>query len=96
MLRFGGALSLFGTSPVDAVTGDGEWSGSSSELLRLIAWEELMREVGVLAEGEGENSKSYLIVAWFFVGLSDDEMSKVEESDLSGGCVCVLAPAFVA
>ena len=54
-----------------------------------------MREVGVLSKGEGEN-ESYLIVAWLFVGLSDDERSKVKESDLSGGCARVRAPTVVA
>jgi hypothetical protein len=44
-----------------------------------------MREVGVLAKGKGGN-KSYLIVAWSFVGLLDDERSKAKENDFSGGC----------
>ena len=50
--------------------------------------------MGVLAEGKGEN-ESYLIVAWSFVCLLDDERSKVKEGNLSGGCTCVRAPAFV-
>ena len=73
-------------------------SGKFSDIRRtprLVAWSALMREVGVLAKCKGEN-ESYLIVAWSFVVLSDDERSKVEESNLSGGCVRVRAPAFVA
>ena len=52
-------------------------------------------EVGVLVEGEGEN-ESYLVVAWLFVGLLDVEGSKVDESDVPGGCARVRAPTVVA
>ena len=60
----GGALSFFGTSPVDAVTGDEGLTGSSSDVSgvrrtqRLVAWAALIREVGVRAEGEGGNLSS--------------------------------------
>ena len=105
-----GAWSFFGTSWSLPVTGESEWkglSGLSSDVFRtprLVAWLALMREVGVLAKGKGRN-QSYLagvrretprFVAWWFACLLDDERSKVEESNLSGGCACVRAPAFVA
>ena len=65
--------------------------------LRLVAWAVLIREVGFLVEGEEEN-ESYLVVAWSFVGLSDVEVegSKVDESDVPGGCARVRAPTVVA
>ena len=90
------------------VTGEAEWkgsSGSSSDVRwtpRLVAWSALMREVGIHAEGVGEN-QSYLtgvqretprFVAWWFKVL-DDERSKVDESNLSGGCARVRTPTFV-
>ena len=104
----GGALSFFGTSPVDAVTGD-RWMGMSEIVERdsadvhegsprFVSLSLEVRaegEVGVLAKGEGEN-KSYLIVEWSFVGLSDFEGSKVDESDVSGGCARVRAPTVIA
>ena len=60
----GGALSFFGTSPVDAVTGGAGWMDSSGEELdvcktpRLVERAVLNREVGVCAEGEGGNLSS--------------------------------------
>ena len=75
--------------------------GSSSSLSdvcrtpRLVAWSALMREVGVLDKGEGEN-KSYLIVAWLFECLSYFEGSKVNKSNVSGGCARVRVPTVVA
>ncbi len=91
------------------VTGEADWKGLSGLLSdvcrtpRLVVWLALMREVGVLAEGKGRN-QSYLagvrretprFVAWWFVCLLEHKRSKVEESNLSGGCACVQAPAFV-
>ena len=52
-------------------------------------------EVGFLVKGEEEN-ESYLVVAWSFVGLSDVEGSKVDESKVSGGCAHVRASTVVA
>ena len=55
-------------------------------------------EVGFLVKGEEENA-SYLTgfpVAWSFVCLLDDEGSKVDKSDVSGGCARVRAPTVVA
>ena len=98
----GGALSFFGTSPVDAVTGEAKWkslSGSSSDVRwtpRLVEWAALKQEVGVLAKGEGENQSNLRFVVWWFECLLDDERSKINKSDLSGGCACVRAPTFVA
>ena len=46
------------------VTGEDGWSGSSGKLSdvrrtpRLVAWSALKREVGIHAEGEGENLSS--------------------------------------
>jgi hypothetical protein len=54
-----------------------------------------MREVGYLVEGKEEN-ESLLIVAWSFVGLLEFEESKVDESDVPGGCARVRAPKVVA
>ena len=60
------------------VTGEAEWKVLSSLLSdvcwtpRLVAWAELMRDVGFLVEGKEEN-KSYLtgFVALLFAGLLD-------------------------
>ena len=52
-------------------------------------------EVGFLVEGE-EEKESYLVVACSFVGLLDVEGSKVDESNVSGGCARVRAPTVVA
>ena len=57
----GKALSFFGTSPVDAVTGKAECKGSSSEesdvcrTLRLVERAAVKQEAGVCTEGEGGN-----------------------------------------
>ncbi len=57
----------------------------------------MTREVGFLVEGKEEN-KSYLIgfVALSFKCLLDFEGSKVDKSDVSGGCAHVRAPTVVA
>jgi len=107
---FGQIMVLSGTSGLVSVTNEDGWSGLSSNLAdvrrtpRFVARSTLMREVGILAEGEGEN-QSYLtgvwwetprFVAWWFECLLDDERSKINKSDLSGGCARVRAPTFVA
>ena len=77
----GGALSFFGTSPVDAVTGGAGWKVSSGEgsdvcrTPRLVERAALKREVGFRAEGEGGNLSSGSggrrgtprLVVWLFV-----------------------------
>ena len=86
-----------------SVTSGFEWMGLSSLSSdvcwtpRLVAWAELMREVGFLVKSKEEN-ESYLtgFVALSFVGLLDFEESKVDKSDVSGGCACVRAPTVVA
>jgi hypothetical protein len=74
------SMVLCRTSGLVSVTDEDGWLGSSSlssdvrRTPRLVAWSALMREVGILAEGKGEN-QSYLtgvrretprFVAWWF------------------------------
>ena len=60
----GGALSFFGTSSVDSVTGGAGSKGSSSEgsdvrrTPRPVVGAVVIQEVGFLVEDEGENSRS--------------------------------------
>ena len=91
-----------------SVTGEDGWSGSSGELSdvrrtpRLVAWLALMREVGVLAEGKGENSSSGSgvwrniprLVVWSFGCFLVLEESKIDGSNSTGGRM--MAPRVVA
>ena len=62
---FGRSMVLCRTSGLLSITDEDGWSGSSSlssdvrRTSRFVAWSALMREVGILAEGKGEN-QSYL------------------------------------
>ena len=69
---------------------------------RLVAWSALMREVGVLAKGKGENSsngsgvcrKTLRLVVRLFGWFLVLEGSKIDGSDSTGGRM--MAPRVVA
>ena len=95
----GGAWSCLERVGMVSVTGDDEWSGSSSRVSgvrrtpRLVSWSALMQEVRIHAEGKGENPskssgvrrKTQRLVAWLFGWGLVFEESKIDGSDSTGG-----------